>query len=220
MSVEAKKLQLNPARSPGGLSLGPNPFSIFQDSRPDTPGIHAIVAKQVGRGKSVRRWNKARQSPAINEVVRALPTRAGHQAIFRGGENSLLGAEILALDRQDLSSSGNCQLRSFPPVIHGVVLLLQLPVKVDFHLVVAGGGEVPVHTAWVVGHPVADEDVGVEEEADHAPDLFADAVVAVAKVGGAHALREVSILLTLVGLARIVCKTRGFCQEKKQTQKP
>ena len=54
-----------------------------------------------------------------------------------------------------------------PIVTHGVVLLLQLPVKVDFHLVVAGGGELPVHIAWVVGHPVADEDVRVEEEADH-----------------------------------------------------
>ena len=76
--------------------------------KPDTPGIHAIVAKQVGRGESFWRWNKAGQSPAINEVVKALPTRACHQAIFRGGENSLLGAEILALDRQDLSSGRNC----------------------------------------------------------------------------------------------------------------
>ena len=62
-------------------------------------------------------------------------------------------------------------------------MLLQLPVKVDFHLVVAGGGEVPVHTAWVVGDPVADEDVGVEEEAVHARDLLAEAMVAVAEVG-------------------------------------
>ena len=76
--------------------------------KPDTPGIHAIVAKQVGRGESVWRWNKAGQSPALNEVIRALPTRAGHQAIFCGGKNSFLGAKILALDCQDLSSGRNC----------------------------------------------------------------------------------------------------------------
>ena len=75
-------------------------------------------------------------------------------------------------------------------------MLLQLPVKVDFHLVVAGGGKLPVHTAWVVGHPVADEDVGVEEEAVHARDLLADAMVAVAEVGGAHSLVDKGIKIT------------------------
>ena len=35
-------LQLNPAGSPGGLALGPNPFSIFQDARPEVQMFHRL----------------------------------------------------------------------------------------------------------------------------------------------------------------------------------
>ena len=40
-------LQLNPAGSPSGLALGPNPFSIFQDARPEVEMFHRFYDNMI-----------------------------------------------------------------------------------------------------------------------------------------------------------------------------
>ena len=217
-------------------------MSIKSDEeQPDSPGCDTIASEYVWWWESVWRWNEAWQSPSFNQLVGALPDGIRHQAVVCGGKNPLLCTQVLALNCHHSRSSRDCQLGGLSPVCHGVVLLLKFSVEVDFHLVVASGKELPVYTTSVVGHPIADEDLRVEEKAVHASDLLTNSMVTVAKVWGAKTLdgmwtactetykvflivshlREVSILLAEIGLARSVrqeCLAGGPCKEEQESE--
>ena len=58
----------------------------------------------------------------------------------------------------------------------------------DSFLVVTCGKQLPVYATSIVGHPIAHEDLRVEEKSVHASYLLTNAVVTMTKVGGAETL--------------------------------